>query len=235
MEQFGQYAVKPASEMMMLGVGQPSPQILKEANNFIKLNELENNDINLLQYGLKQGFSSYRKFIKKLLGEFSNVSNDETKEDNIYMTNGISQSIFMISSLLRSTYDTVYVEDLTYFIMINVFKDLKYNIKTFNITDMNKLQSDLKKEKNGALVYCIPFCNNPTGLTMKNNQLTDFLNSIQESTIILSDETYQFLHYNLCKDNIPNKPIAFYKENIISLGTLLNILCPNKFSSVLHS
>ena len=151
MEQFGQYAVKPASEMMMLGVGQPSPQILKEANNFIKLNELENNDINLLQYGLKQGFSSYRKFIKKLLGEFSNVSNDETKEDNIYMTNGISQSIFMISSLLRSTYDTVYVEDLTYFIMINVFKDLKYNIKTFNITDMNKLQSDLKKEKNGEI------------------------------------------------------------------------------------
>ena len=222
-EQYGQYAVKPALEMMMLGVGQPSPQILKEANNFIKLNELENNDINLLQYGLKQGFSSYRKFIKKLLGEFSNVSNDETKEDNIYMTNGISQSIFMISSLLRSTYDTVYVEDLTYFIMINVFKDLKYNIKTFNITDMNKLQSDLKKEKNGALVYCIPFCNNPSGKSMTESQIEQFSSIIPENCLCLSDETYQFLQFDN-KQN--NKSLAFYSDNIISLGTFSKILAP---------
>ena len=117
-EQYGQYSVKPASEMMMLGVGQPSPQILKESKNFIKLSELENNDINVLQYGFKQGFLSYRKFIKKLLCTFSNVSNDDIKDDNIYMTNGISQAVFMIASLFKSKYDTVYVEELTYFIMI---------------------------------------------------------------------------------------------------------------------
>ena len=62
MEQYGQYTVKPASELMMLGVGQPSPDILKEANKFI-LSPIENE--NILQYGMKQGFSSYRKLVKK--------------------------------------------------------------------------------------------------------------------------------------------------------------------------
>lgn len=222
-EQYGQYSVKPASEMMMLGVGQPSPQILKEANNFIKFIELENNDINVLQYGYKQGFLSYRKFIKKLLCSFSNASIDEIKEDNIYMTNGISQAVFMIASLFKSKYDTVYVEELTYFIMINVFKDLGYKIKTFNINNLDKLKLDLEKEKNGAIIYCIPFCNNPSGKSMNITQIEYFASIIPNNCVCLSDETYQFLQFN---NSLENKSLALYSDNIISLGTFSKILVP---------
>lgn len=222
-EQYGQYNVKPASEMMMLGVGQPSPQILKEANNFIKFIELENNDINVLQYGFKQGFLSYRKFIKKLLCTFSNVSNDDIKDDNIYMTNGISQAVFMIASLFKSKYDTVYVEELTYFIMINVFKDLGYKIKTFNINNLDKLKLDLEKEKNGAIIYCIPFCNNPSGKSMNITQIEYFASIIPNNCVCLSDETYQFLQFN---NSLENKSLALYSDNIISLGTFSKILAP---------
>lgn len=222
-EQYGQYTVKPASEMMMLGVGQPSPQILKEANNFIKLIELENNDINVLQYGFKQGFLSYRKFIKKLLCSFSNVSNDEIKEDNIYMTNGISQGVFIIASLFKSKYDTIYVEELTYFIMINVFKDLGYKIKTFNINNLDKLKLDLEKEKNGAIIYCIPFCNNPSGKSMNITQIEYFASIIPNNCVCLSDETYQFLQFN---NSLENNSLGLYSDNIISLGTFSKILAP---------
>lgn len=223
-EQYGQYSVKPASEMMMLGVGQPSPQILKESKNFIKLSELENNDINVLQYGFKQGFLSYRKFIKKLLCTFSNVSNDDIKDDNIYMTNGISQAVFMIASLFKSKYDTVYVEELTYFIMINVFKDLNYKIKTFNINNLDKLKVDLEKEKNGAIIYCIPFCNNPSGKSMNITQIENFVSIIPNNCICLSDETYQFLQFNSL--NNFNKSLALCSDNVISLGTFSKILAP---------
>lgn len=222
-EQYGQYTVKPASEIMMLGVGQPSPQILKESKNFIKLSELEINDINVLQYGFKQGFLSYRKFIKKLLCTFSNVSNDDIKEDNIYMTNGISQAVFIIASLFKSKYDTVYVEELTYFIMINVFKDLGYKIKTFNINNLDKLKLDLEKEKNGAIIYCIPFCNNPSGKSMSITQIEYFASIIPNNCVCLSDETYQFLQFN---NSLENKSLALYSDNIISLGTFSKILAP---------
>jgi DNA-binding transcriptional MocR family regulator/dihydrodipicolinate reductase len=227
MEQYGQYTVKPASELMMLGVGQPSPQILTDANNFIKLNQLENHDINLLQYGLKQGFSSYRKFIKRLLNSFSSTHNyDEINEDNIYMTNGISQSVFMISSLLRSIYDTVYVEELTYFIMINVFKDLKYNIKTFNVSDLYKLKTDLENENSGAIVYLIPFCNNPSGKSMSLEDINYFSSILPENCICLSDETYQFLQFEHNFVKLANRSLALYSDNIISLGTFSKILAP---------
>lgn len=219
-EQFGQYDVMPASELMMLGVGQPSPDILKLAKNFILSNI---SDHNVLQYGLKQGFSVYRNMVKKLLCDLSDTKSEEIDENNIYMTNGISQSVFMIASLLRSKYDTVYVEELTYFIMINVFKDLNYNIKTFNINDINKLGQDLKSEEKGALIYLIPFCNNPTGKSIYIDEILHLKHILPQNCVCLSDETYQFLH----SDNTRfNKCLALYSDNIISLGTFSKILAP---------
>ena len=226
MEQYGQYTVKPASELMMLGVGQPSPQILKEANKFI-LSPIENE--NILQYGMKQGFSSYRKLVKKLLCDLcDDLEQDEIDENNIYMTNGVSQAVFMLSSLFRSKYDTIFVEELTYFIMINVFKDLKYNIKTFSLDKLEAFKNDIKSYPNGALIYVIPFCNNPTGKTINRFKLYEFLHSIPKNCICMSDETYQFLQFD---KNIPNIPLAddakiYETNNVISLGTFSKILAP---------
>lgn len=226
MEQYGQYTVKPASELMMLGVGQPSPDILKEANKFI-LSPIENE--NILQYGMKQGFSSYRKLVKKLLCDLcDDLEQDDIDENNIYMTNGVSQAVFMLSSLFRSKYDTIFVEELTYFIMINVFKDLKYNIKTFSLDKLEAFKNDIKSYPNGALIYVIPFCNNPTGKTIDRFKLSAFLHSIPKNCICMSDETYQFLQFD---KNISNIPLAddakiYETNNVISLGTFSKILAP---------
>lgn len=217
---YGQYTVSDASDTMMLGVGQPSPDILKLAKNFILSNI---SDFNVLQYGLKQGFSSYRTLVKKLLCDLSDTKSEEIDENNIYMTNGISHAVFMIASLLRSKYDTVYVEELTYFIMINVFKDLNYKIKTFNINNINKLEQNLKAETNGALIYLIPFCNNPTGKSIFINDILHLKHILPKNCVCISDETYQFLHFDNTRFN---KCLALYSDNIISLGTFSKILAP---------
>jgi 4-hydroxy-tetrahydrodipicolinate reductase len=217
---FGQYTVKDAYEFMMLGVGQPSPIILNNSSPFINYN-ISNPDV--LQYGLKQGFEDFRYLIQKFMEDFTNTN---INIENVYMTNGVSQSVFMLASLFKNRgYDTVYVEELTYFIMINIFKDLGFKIKSFSFSDMNKFKTELI-ENQKSLVYVIPFCNNPTGNTMTHSELEDFLQSIQKETIVLSDETYQFLHFNNNNDKILNKPLAYYKENIISLGTFSKILVP---------
>jgi dihydrodipicolinate reductase/aspartate/methionine/tyrosine aminotransferase len=236
-EQYGQYNVTPASEMMMLSVGQPSPDILKDASKFISS---DITDIQVLQYGMKQGFESYRHLVKKLLCDLTDIDKtnidkiniDKTNiekintsiidEKNIYMTNGISQAIFMLGSLFRSKYDTVFVEELTYFIMINVFKDLNYNIKTFSIDNINKLSEDLKEYPDGALIYLIPYCNNPTGKSIYINDILHLSQILPKKCICLSDETYQFLHFN----NRLNRCLALYSDNIISLGTFSKILAP---------
>ena len=225
---FGQYKVKDASEFMMLGVGQPSPSILNDAKQFINYNIWE---CDVLQYGVKNGFVKYRYLVQKLLTDMSNNKSDNINidKDNIYMTNGISQAVFMLASLFKTKgYDTVYVEDLTYFIMINTFKDLGFNIKSFKLSELDKLKIELDNNKK-SIVYLIPFCNNPTGLTMKQYELDEFLTCFNKDTIILSDETYQFLHYKINTTNqylIDNRPLALYSDNIISLGTFSKILVP---------
>lgn len=228
---FGQYKVKDASEFMMLGVGQPSPSILSDAKQFINYNIC---DYNVLQYGVNNGFEKYRYLVQKLLNDMlntqiDNIDNINIDKNNIYMSNGISQSVFMLASLFKTKgYETVYVEDLTYFIMINTFKDLGFNIKSFKLYELNKLKIELDNNKK-SIVYLIPFCSNPTGLTMKQYELNDFLTCFNKDTIILSDETYQFLHYKINTSNqylIDNRPLALYSDNIISLGTFSKILVP---------
>ena len=219
-EQFGQYNVKSASEMMMLGVGQPSSDILKLAQQFISY---PIQDTNVLQYGLKQGFESYRKLIKKLLCDFSNTKPEEINENNIYMTNGLSHAVFMLASLFRSKFDTIFVEELTYFIMINVFKDLKYNIKTFKMDNLHKLSEDLKNYNDGALIYVIPYCNNPTGKSLYIDDIIHLAHILPKNCICLSDETYQFLQSDKSRFN---KSLALYSDNIISMGTFSKILVP---------
>jgi 4-hydroxy-tetrahydrodipicolinate reductase len=223
---YGQYKVKPASEFMMLGVGQPSPKILSDSLQFIKSDISE---IDVLQYGLKQGFESYRELIKRMYKE---IVNCDISAEDIYMTNGISQGIFMMASLLKSKgYETVYVEDLTYFIMINVFKDLGFKIKTFDLNNLHQLQSNLNDDyvtKTKSIIYIIPFCNNPTGKTIQDIVFQNLysivanLNFQSQRCVVFSDETYHFLHYN----QTDIKPLSYYYQNVISFGTFSKILCP---------
>ena len=222
---FGQYKVKEADDFMMLGVGQPSKTILKNALQFINYNIDYNFDnIDVLQYGLKQGFKSFQNLVVKLMKDYTHT---KINPDNIYMTNGISYAVLMLSTFLKNKldYNTVYVEDLTYFIMINIFKDLGFKIKSFNLNEPEKLKIELQQNPK-SIVYLIPFCNNPTGLTMTQTQLENFIEIIQKDTIVLSDETYQFLHFNSNPFTISNKSLSYYNSNIISLGTFSKILVP---------
>jgi hypothetical protein len=60
---FGQYKVKDAQETMVLGVGQPSPYILKDALKFINYN-ISSDNSEVLQYGYKSGFDSFRSLVE---------------------------------------------------------------------------------------------------------------------------------------------------------------------------
>lgn len=229
-EFYGQYEVPSAELQLNLGVGQPGISILKNANEFIKL---KFDDCNLLQYGAKSGFKSYRNTIC-FLQKF--YAHSDINPDNVYMTNGVSQAIFMLAALYKNLgAKTVYVEELTYFIMLNTFKDLGYEIKTFNLNNLDKLNEQLSQSDELQLIYLIPYCNNPTGKSINKSQLDNFLKIIKNLNVkILSDETYQMLHFSSSYVEY-NKHLSLLSDKIISLGTFSKILAPALRLGWIHS
>ena len=159
--------------------------------------------------------------------------NDVIPNEHIYMTNGVTQAVQIITSYLSSGYLTknnrpitaLYIEELTYFLIKMHLEDIKIPVKTFSFNKLDQLknQMDLHKNFNEEVAfYIIPFCHNPTGLTLKEHTINNFLNIIDDS-IVLSDETYLFLSYGQTQ----YKSLYFYqKSNIIAMHTFSKIMAP---------
>lgn len=244
MSQYSQYKVPDASNVLNLNVGQPSVRFLEKFLTLLQKNALnfgtKSEVPELLQYGDIPGFIEYREEILKML----NIKSYLINPSNVFMTNGISQAVQNIASLLRHNktklafdpydeydysddynYNTVFVEDPTYFIGLDIFRNLGYTIKTFCFDNIKKLEDDINKCKKSCLIYMIPYHQNPTGkcITEKNiKDLTRILTT-NGNTIILSDETYEQLGFD---DLEQIKEICTYHENIISLGTFSKIFAP---------
>ena len=235
-EQFGQYTVPAAQNYLSLRCGQPATYYLKQFNEIFssssKSNLILNSDIDILQYGKKDGFESFKTYVQRLMYSQSLV-NDVIPNEHIYMTNGVTQAVQIITSYLSSGYLTknnrpitaLYIEELTYFLIKMHLEDIKIPVKTFSFNKLDDLsnQMDLHKNFNEEVAfYIIPFCHNPTGLTLKEHTINNFLNIIDDS-IVLSDETYLFLSYGQTQ----YKSLYFYqKSNIIAMHTFSKIMAP---------
>lgn len=212
---FGQYKVSDAIDNLNLGCGQPGPEFMMKALelfNESSKSKIHDHFYDVMQYGKKDGHDIFKQSVIQEM--FYNLS--EVKPEHIFMTNGVSQGVQMITSMLKSEFTTIYVEELTYFIMLTHFADLKFNIKTFSL---NKLE-EFKPNKSD-MVYIIPFCANPTGKTITNNQLDDFITKVNKYNLtVLSDETY----YKMQDTTI--KPLYLYSDNCISFHTFSKIFAP---------
>ena len=208
---FGQYKVSDAKDNLNLGCGQPGPEFMTKALELFN-NNSKTYHSEVMQYGKKDGHDIFKDSVIQEM--FFNLP--DVKPDDIFMTNGVSQGIQMITSLLKSDIFTIYVEELTYFIMLTHFKDLQFNIKTFSLDKLDEF-----KPSKSSLVYIIPFCNNPTGKTITNKQLEIFIQIVDNySLTVLSDETY----YKMQDTNI--LPLYLYSEHCISFHTFSKIYAP---------
>ena len=239
-ELFGQYNVPEAKTMLNLGCGQPAQYYLADALKQLTLT-IPENELDVLQYGFKSGFKSYRDSIISFIK--SNCTSDETiygsnpySSDEVYMTNGVSQAVFMLGSLFKSGYlsiknntpiKKIYVEESTYFIMIKNFIDLGYEIDTFDPLNLEELFYKLiQDDKNNihSMIYIIPFCHNPTGRSLNELQIVNFVTMMKQfNSVIISDETYQFLHFK----EKHNLTLAKYNnKNVIAVNTFSKVFAP---------
>lgn len=238
---YGQYTVPSVDKCVSFGVGQPSKDFLpldliKNANKQL----IQENDVDLLQYGDIPGFLNFRENLAKFLNQnyeqsFENNNMEQVKltADDLFTTCANTHALSMVCSLLLKSGDTIFVEDPTYFLARNIFKkDFKLNVESISMEDdglnIEELKSKLNPDKINYL-YTIPTFHNPTGITMSHQKRLEL--SKIENLVILADEVYQFLFF----DQPPPPPLAFYSENVISMGSFSKILAPSLRLGWIHT
>ena len=238
---YGQYTVSNAKECVNFGVGQPSKKFLPL--NLIKSGAIElfeEEDVDLLQYGDIPGFTNFRENLSEFLNSnYSeslkkyNLENVSIKPDELFVTNGVTQGLSLLCTLLLKSGDTIFVEDPTYFLARNIFsKDFKLNVVSISMEsdgiNITELKSKLNPNGNNYL-YTIPTFHNPTGITMSYEKREELCKI--DNLVIFSDEVYQLLYF----DEPPPPSLSFFSENVISLGSFSKILAPSLRLGWIHT
>ena len=227
--QYGQYIVPSSDVMVNFGVGQPSNselplEIIKEGC----FNMLKDDDKSLLQYGDIPGYYEFRKVLANFLERNYEKAIDP---DNLFITNGVTGALSLICSLYVKKCKRIYVEEPTYFLAINIFKEFGFEVVPINIHDdginLDELEENIRKDRNSTkLLYTIPSFHNPTSITMSHEKRMKLANLSKKYNIhIIADEVYQLLYFE--KENKPPLPLSTYSDNVYSISSFSKILAPS--------
>lgn len=218
-------AVKTA-DFIDFGIGQPGMELLPVAlMQRASAQRLGQGDADLLAYGYEPGDGYFNLALAQFLTAGYGC---EVTADSLFTTNGASQALDMICACFTRPGDTIFVEEPSYFLALNIFRDHDLNIVSISM-DENGLKLDRLAEAleryQPVFLYVIPTFQNPTGVTMplaRRQQLVAM--SEAHGFYIVADEVYQLLAYTA----VPPAPFACWADNgrIFSVGSFSKILAP---------
>lgn len=183
-----------------------------------------------LQYGTTSGVSPLRKEIVNFssLRGISGIS-----EDDITVTVGSEEALYLIFSLFINPGDIVIVEAPSYVSALNILRSRRPQLIGIELKqdgmDLEKLESVLKQLRNEGktpkLLYTIPTAQNPGGVTMPLENRKRLMELASEyDLIIVEDDAYGFIVF---EGESPPALKALDKEGrVIYLGTFSKILAP---------
>ena len=208
------------------GIGQPSADLLpvdlvRQASDafFAKAQPLE------LNYGVTQGDE---RFLNSLAGFLTKGYGSPASAEELFVTGGNSQALDLVSSVFAKPGDTVFVEEPSYFLAFQIFRDHDLNIVGIPMDDdgpcIDALEQALAQVK-PAFVYTIPSYHNPTGRCSTETRRRQIVGLAQEHDFrIVADEPYQLLYYYDAPPQAYGTMTA--SDNVVSLGSFSKILAP---------
>lgn len=252
MPKYGQYNVPKSDTMVNLGTGQPNNlnlpikwfQSTCAKMSTDMFGEDQNEHGQLLQYGAIEGYDDIRNKMAKWLTEkyYSNLKkrdlqvNHLIESKDIFMTNGNTGALHTLISKYTESTDYIIVENPTYFIAINMFKEYGLHVEGvnlendgINISDLEEkiiqLNRDEKSKQSVLFYYMIPSYNNPTGITTSHEKRKKIAELCEkyDNFYVIADEVYHFLSWD---ENCYYYPMADYHPKIVSLGSFSKILAP---------
>ncbi len=192
---------------------------------------LENEGAKVLQYGSTEGVNSFRDALAERMKNNYNVKN--VKRDNILITAGSQQGLYLLAKILVDPHDTVIVEAPTYIGILTAFQSYRPSYVGIEMDDEGMkteiLEDELKRLKNEEkkikLIYTIPTFQNPAGVTMNLDRRKHLLELAEEYNIlVVEDDPYGELRYS--GDRLPMLKSLDKDDRVIYLGTFSKILAP---------
>lgn len=216
----------PPPGTINLAIGQPSADLLpvdlirRASESFFR--DAEPFELN---YGVLEGD---KRFLKSLAGYLCDGYEATVSPDSLFVTGGNSQALDLVSTVFSRSGDTVFVEEPSYFLAFQIFRDHGLNVVGVP-TDGDGIQVDaleeLLEKHTPTLFYTIPSYHNPGGQCMSAERRVRLIELSQKhGFLIVADEVYQLLHY------YEKPPPAFGtlidSGTVLSLGSFSKILSP---------
>ncbi|NPA75973.1 MAG: PLP-dependent aminotransferase family protein [Euryarchaeota archaeon] len=184
----------------------------------------------ILQYGSTDGVNSFRDALASFMGKHYNV---ETKRENILITAGSQQALYLLAKIFVNPGDDVIIEAPTYIGILTAFQSYYPRYTTVEMDDegmntqlleekLKKMRADGKKPK---LIYTIPTFQNPAGVTMTLERRKHLIELAEEyDVLVVEDDPYGELRYS--GERLPLLKALDKNAHVIYLGTFSKILAP---------
>lgn len=211
------------SNILRLGTGELSPDLIPSTSMKKVFNELSNRDIS---YGYEEpkGLLPLREQIANYL----NTIGISASSSSILIVSGALQALHLISVGLLHKGSTVLTEKPSYLHSLNVFQSAGMRLVGIPL-DKEGIQANhipkYKKQHSAALLYTIPSFHNPTGTLMTVERRNQLLNICQQEQLpLIEDDVYRELWF----DEYPPQPIKSFDKNglVLYLGSLSKSLSP---------
>lgn len=178
-----------------------------------------------LNYGVMQGDERFLGSLAAFLtdGYCSGVTSDQ-----LFVTGGNSQALDLASVIFAKPGDTVFVEEPSFFLAFQIFRDHGLNIVGIPVDDdgpgVDAIRRELESHK-PAFLYTIPSYHNPGGhctSEARRRQLVEL--AAEYDFLIVADEVYQLLYYYDAPP--PAYGTMTASDRVVSLGSFSKILAP---------
>ncbi len=211
--------------------GLPDPRTFpKEDLAKIAKEVIEKYGDNALQYSPTPGVTPFRETLAEFLNSHG-VS--VTKDDQIIVTTGSQEALYLVSLTLIDDGDVVFVEAPTYLAAINAFRVYRPRLVSIPI-DEEGMRTDILEEKAKKLaadgfklkmIYTVPTCQNPSGVTMSRDRRKHLLEIAEKyNMIVIEDDPYSFFSFEPL--NVEHLKTMDKNSRVVYLGTLSKILSP---------
>ncbi|MEM4085139.1 MAG: PLP-dependent aminotransferase family protein [Saccharolobus sp.] len=217
--------------VISLAGGLPDPQTfpVEEIKKIVE-DVLTNYPDKALQYTATSGVTDFKKELVNLsrLRGITGIN-----ENNIFVTVGSQEALFMLFNILLDVGDEVIVEAPTYLAALNAMRVRRPHFISVTVTergpDLDELEKKVKSVVNNGkrikLMYVIPTAQNPAGTTMSTEDRKRVLEIASKyDFLVFEDDAYGFLVF---EGESPPPIKALDKEGrVIYTSTFSKILSP---------
>ncbi|GAB6148541.1 aminotransferase-like domain-containing protein [Stetteria hydrogenophila] len=211
--------------------GLPDPATFpKEELAEIAREVIEEHGESALQYSPAPGVTPFRE---ALAGFLNSHGVRVAEEDEIVVTTGSQEALYLAAFTLVDEGDVVFVESPTYLAALNVFKLFRPRLVAVPI-DEEGMRTDVLEEKAKRLasegyrlkmIYTIPTCQNPSGTTMSRERRKHLLEVAEKyNLVVLEDDPYSFFSFEPV--DAEHLKTMDRSGRVIYLGTFSKILSP---------